>query len=514
MSFASQSELPQHLTALATLTQWHSNTSNKPLEVRLTITQGGIDTVNCLVTGSYTEAAPATYVQAATVAAYQLAQAGHFKGSFTVRINSVPGGQTVVKQTPLATPAEETAPEPQPTSSVSNDGLQLRAALLARGHHSGYSAEEVAQEEKERGITYTPELKFYRALVREGVVAERGQHQVLASPVQADFGASSIDSVPWRAPHTTDGTVQAVLNHSRWIEIAHDPDHLYAIDLAPGAQGTQGQVIARRRNEASVPVRVALSLAQFVTGDFTDSTQQASPARAGANLAQTIAWAGSVEAEPLPALLGWTQTPSAEDYRRLTEQTSQQGESAKAAPAQDAQKAHELGAEEASSQNRAPEGQASEEQTSTEKAPSDAPKEQGDKGQQAEQEETLQEQDSPAEEAPSPGVTALFTADYQVPTSAEDEELDDLADVDPGVAKVPSSPEQKLIADSFAALAFGGAEKRLAPEQDVDTASIPSIASQVKKVGLADAPLLTPIQKAPKEEGGFRAALRKLFGGN
>lgn len=103
-------------------------------------------------------------------------------------------------------------------------------------------------------------------------------------------------------------------------------------------------------------------------------------------------------------------------------------------------------------------------------------------------------------------VTSLFAAGSQPPQPQDD----DLDDVDPGVAKVPSSPEQKNIADSIATLAFGSQEER-DKYREVDTANMPSIASRVKKVSLADAPQQpAPVQRQ-QEEGGLRAALRKFF---
>lgn len=545
MSFASQSELPQPLAALARLTQWHADTSGQPLEVRFEVAAGNIVSVNCLVTGSYTVSAPADYVRSATVAVYELVRSGHFEGAYSVRINSVPGGQTVVKQMPQVTPAvEESAPEPaQPAAPVSHDGLQLRAALLARGHNSGYTTDEVAAEEKRRGITYTPELKFYRALVRNGVVAERGTHSVIASTNVADFGASTLDAMPWRAPQSTDGTVQAVLHHNLWIEIANDPDYLYAIDLAPGAQGVQGQVLARRRGEASVPVRVAMSLAQFVAGDFTDSPTASAPAPVAqqvapvAGLAQTVAWAGQVEPSALPGFLGWTLAPTAERYARILREIDpdavvEADEPSEDTEAQQSTEVVEPGAEQVEgtpvSTSPVPEGNVTAEGAGTDaEASTTAPESSTAKtstpetpAQDEAGEKNAAGENGSAPGAGSPGsagqnpapvtasysVTSLFAAGSQPPQPQDD----DLDDVDPGVAKVPSSPEQKNIADSIATLAFGSQEER-DKYREVDTANMPSIASRVKKVSLADAPQQpAPVQRQ-QEEGGVFAALRKFF---
>lgn len=550
MSFASQSELPQPLAALAHLTQWHANTSGQPLEVRFEVAAGNIESVSCLVTGSYTASAPADYVRSATVAVYELVRGGHFEGAYSVRINSVPGGQTVVKQMPQATPAvEEVAPEPaQPAAPVSHDGLQLRAALLARGHNSGYTADEVAAEEKRRGITYTPELKFYRALVRNGVVAERGTHSVIASTNVADFGASTLDAMPWRAPQSTDGTVQAVLHHNLWIEIANDPDYLYAIDLAPGAQGVQGQVLARRRDETSVPVRVAMSLAQFIAGDFTDSPTASTPAPAAqqvapvTSLAQTVAWAGQVEPSALPGFLGWTLAPTAERYARILREIApdavvEADEPSEDTEAQQSTEVAEAGAEQVEgtpvSTSPAPEGNVTAEGTGTDAeagttaTESSAPESSTAKTSTSEtpaqdeagEKNTTGENGSApgagspgsAEQNPAPvtassSVTSLFAAGSQPPQPQDD----DLDDVDPGVAKAPSSPEQKNIADSIATLAFGSQEER-DKYREVDTENMPSIASRVKKVSLADAPQQPAPAQRQQDGGGVFAALRKFF---
>ncbi|WP_237235455.1 SMI1/KNR4 family protein, partial [Rothia nasisuis] len=336
MSFDSRSELPPHLLALSSLTQWHANSQHRPLELRFTVHGITVENVTTAVTGEIGKTAPIAFTQAATVAVFELALADHFDGSYTVRINATPGGQAIVKQVPITAPTstEQAEPEPpEPITSVSDNGLRLRTALLGRGHASGYTPAEIAAEEKQRGFTFPPELKFYRMLVRNGVVAEVGGHKVIASTQHADFGASTLDSAPWKAPETANSTVQAVLNHSLWLEIASSPTHLYAIDLAPGATGVAGQVIARRRGEASVPVRIALSLADFVTGQLVKQDASAAspasqygagvaaaPASTHSTLAQTIAWVGNVEPAALPGFLRWDSEPTEARYRGVLEQ--------------------------------------------------------------------------------------------------------------------------------------------------------------------------------------------------
>lgn len=548
MSFDSRSELPPHLLALANLTQWHANASSHPLDVRFRVTHATVETISTAVTGAFGTQPPADYTRAITVAAYELAQGGHFRGSFDVRINATPGGQVIVKQIPVTGEPAETAQEETPAETaapVSHNGLQLRSALLARGHSAGYSPAEIAAEEKERGFTFTPELKFYRALVREGVVAERGNQQVFASAAQADFGAATIDSVPWRAPETTDGTVQAVLNHNLWIEIANDSEHLYAIDLAPGAAGVPGQVLARRRAEASVPVRIALSLAQFVTGDFTDS-QDAAPTPAtpaqGAGgkalLEQTLVWAGAVEALALPGFLGWTLAPGQKRYEAVMGVIDPAQLAAAKEPVGSAEPANApVQAGTPATQAGAPAVQESEAPLTGAGAPG------AGEGAEASAEPGAREV-TPAPAAPvvlasasaqksatlftsaetganaepvqseAPVLTVQDVENTPVPelphpaeaVSAEPTEAEPTGDLDLEV-KAPVSKEQQEIATSMATLAFGTKEERqgfVAP----DTGLMPTIASRAKKVSLVD-----PVEKTPEPEepSALRSALRKFF---
>lgn len=511
MSFDSHSELPPHLLALSHLTQWYSDSHQQPLDFRFTVHGTTVEAPVATITGALGTRAPADFAQAATVAAFELAQAGHFKGSYTVRINASPGGQAIVKQMPTAAPATEQdeAFQPSaPTQSVSNNGLQLRSALLARGHNSGYSPAEVAAEEKQRGFTFTPELKFYRALVRNGVIAEVAGQNVIASTPQADFGASTLDPAPWKAPEKTDGTVQAVLNHTLWIEIASSPTHLYAIDLAPGAQGTVGQVIARRRGEASVPVQVALSLADFVTGELVGqdaggsssapAAAAAPKATAGASaLAQTIAWVGTVEPVALPGFLGWTLAPTEARYRAvLAEIDPDSVAEPETAAAEEPVENHEVPAladeptptpANSSEPVIAPAAPVVIKSTTTSENASslfttpgaDEPTPESVATPEAETlpASSAQEQDeaasSPLSQAASAYAAAAFPNDLPVTTG---EKAQDIRDIDPGVARVPASPEQKNIANTIGTLAFGTPEERK-EYQSTDTDAVPSIAA-------------------------------------
>lgn len=558
MSFDSHPELPPHLLALSHLTQWYSNSHQQPLDFRFTVHGTTVEAPVTTITGALGASAPADFAQAATVAAFELAQAGHFKGSYTVGINTSPGGQAIVKQMPTAAPATEQDEAPRssaPTQSVSHNGLQLRSALLARGHNSGYSPAEVAAEEKQRGFTFTPELKFYRALVRNGVVAEVAGQNVIASTPQADFGVSTLDSAPWKAPEKTDGTVQAVLSHTLWIEIASSPTHLYAIDLAPGAQGTVGQVIARRRGEASVPVQVALSLADFVTGHLVgQDAGSGSPApataatpktTAGASaLAQTIAWVGTVEPVALPGFLGWTLAPTEARYRAVLAEidpnSAAEPETAAAEEPVESNEPLALADEptptpaNSSEPVVAPAVPVVIQSTTTsenasslfttpgadEPAPESVATPESDIEPEA---ETLpapsaQEQDeaasSPLSRAASAYAAAAFPNDLPVTTG---EKAQGIRDIDPGVARVPDSPEQKNIATTIGTLAFGTPEERK-EYQSTDTDAVPSIAARAKKVSLASAQAgpqqPTEENEQKQDDRSLRSALRKFFIGD
>ncbi|WP_237196061.1 hypothetical protein [Rothia nasimurium] len=572
MSFDSHSELPPHLLALAHLTQWHSEAHQQPLEVRFTVHNTTLDSVACAITGSLGAPPPADYARSATVAIYELARSGTFEGSYNVRINSSPGGQVIVKQMPLSPTSEHETehidtPVEDSGATVSNNGLRLRSALLARGHNSGYSPTEVTAEEKQRGFTFTPELKFYRALVRNGVVAEVAGQNVIASTPQADFGASTLDSAPWKAPEKTDGTVQAVLNHTLWLEIANSPTHLYALDLAPGAQGTVGQVIARKRGEASVPVQVALSLADFVTGNLVgQDAGSSSPVPAAtpapqasartSTLAQTIAWVGTVEPIALPGFLGWTLAPTEARYRTVLaeidpesaaepasgalEESTENTVEAALTPESDSDQtsvsepviapaapvvikstttsdnASSLFTTEGSAADSEPTQIPDPADEPLPASPAEVPSLQEESGDDVHPSEKPADDDtpSPLSRAASAYAAAAFPNDLPVTTG---EKAQDIRDIDPGVARVPASPEQKNIANTIGTLAFGTPEERK-EYQSTDTDAVPSIAARAKKVSLASAQV-EPQPPAEEDEQkqddrSLRSALRKFFIGD
>ncbi|MEX3610737.1 hypothetical protein VVR12_06790 [Rothia sp. LK2588] len=201
----------------------------------------------------------------------RLVDAGEISENCQLRLQTVPE--------PSTSPASQESPEsaaapvgdPGDLDSVvhvNNDGLAMRAALITLGHRHGYTDTELREVSTRAGESL-PEIRFFRSLVREGRVVQGDHENVVASPLQADFGAARFQqaemSLP--APSPTD-VVQPLLTHEGWVELAHDDHVLYAVDAAPGASGEIGQVIGRSATEPQVPYLVARSLGQFITGDW------------------------------------------------------------------------------------------------------------------------------------------------------------------------------------------------------------------------------------------------------
>lgn len=497
MSFDSHSELQPHLLALAQMNQWHTDKHQMPLELRYTVQEGTVTAVQTAITGDSNTPAPADYSQMVTVAVFDLAQSQNFSGSFAVRINTNPGGRdAIIKQTPLVNDSPQPQAAPQPSHNIYDEGLQLRSALLSRGHCSGYSPDEITAEEKERGFDLPPEVKFYRTLVREGLITQVNGQDVMASSPQADFGAAALDSLPWKAPATNNGAVQAVLNHRLWIEIAHSDSHLYALDLAPGPSGTSGQIIARPVGEASVPVQVASSLAHFVAGELLQDpasgrpTQETAPQESPQE--KTVAWVGCIDPIAFPALLGWAEIPAESRYRELVQGLTGVAPGAAESPSQD-------------SPTTAPTVATADDGTSR---PSKA----------SEDASTLfsgsRDMNEPGQEGQVFGREQDESASTQLDSLelAELKTEQDTEDFDPGIASAPISPEQKNIATTIGTLAFGTKEQR-EEYRATDTSPIPQLQIRGKKLSLTSA---SPGQVAAQREGrraesSLRSALRKFF---
>lgn len=157
-----------------------------------------------------------------------------------------------------------------------NDGLRLRQVLIDLGHGKGHRIRDIDDAETKRGGKTLPEVRFFHATVREGKVGEGPCGDIVASSLEADFGAELFGSTPVQlAPATPQDVVQPQLLNKNWVELAHDRENLYAVDLAPGAAGEVGQVIGRSIFAAEVPYLVAHSLSQFVTGDWVPAAYEA-----------------------------------------------------------------------------------------------------------------------------------------------------------------------------------------------------------------------------------------------
>ena len=205
----------------------------------------------------------------------RLVDAGEISENCQLRLQTVPE--------PSTSPASQESPESAATPvgdpgdldavvHVNNDGLAMRAALIELGHRHGYTDAELREVAARAGESL-PEIRFFRSLVREGRVVQGDHEKVVASPLQADFGAARFQQAELNlpAPSPTD-VVQPLLTHEGWVELAHDDLTLYAVDAAPGPSGEIGQVIGRSATEPQVPYLVARSLGQFITGDWVSPT--------------------------------------------------------------------------------------------------------------------------------------------------------------------------------------------------------------------------------------------------
>lgn len=572
MSFDSPSELQPYLLALTQMAQWHADDHQLPLELRFAVRKGAVGIIRTAITGDPETQAPASYTQLVTAAVMDLARTENFSGSFTVRINVTPGEQAIVKQMPLgANQAPQEAPaepeEPRQTVILA-DGLHLRSALLKRGHTSGYSSDEITAEERKRGFTFPPALKFYRTLVREGVITQIDGQDVRASNLQADFGASALEAganlhadfgasalgkVPWKAPATN--AVQAVLSHQHWIEIAHSDTHLYAFDMAPGPDGTTGQIIARRIGDYSVPVRVAHSLAHFVTGETTNVPVAEKPAEAPqpeTPFEKNVAWIGTVPPVALPSLLGWAEAPTNAQYR---ESHQERGGRVSASAKVDENDATTLLPTNPSSIPAVG-------VTTTEPIPPGESAAALFAGRPALNRQkpflTADTEPIPMYElrprrmanpssrvgrngaAPSaPGTPSMPSAPgasrrprhssrnphtrqgrHRVADVVQFEDLNsivesDIENLDSGIIYAPISPEQKNIATAIGTLAFGTKEER-EEYRATDTSQIPTLDARGRKLSLSSIPpakLADQDNDSKQADNNLRASLRKLFNG-
>ncbi|WP_188360173.1 SMI1/KNR4 family protein [Rothia aerolata] len=201
-----------------------------------------------------------------------------------------------------------------------NNGMALRTALIERGHRQGYTHEEVQAAEELRETL--PEVRFLRTLVREGAIAEGPYGEILASGLSATFGAEfATGALPedGQLPEEPEpSAVKTQLSNPGWVEIAHDSENLYAVDLDPEEGGAVGQIIDRPAHVAAAPFLVAESLSDFVAGvwteNFKDDAARLSTVVAGAP--ETVSGTAPVtppEPETIPEELATSQ-PSDLDF--------------------------------------------------------------------------------------------------------------------------------------------------------------------------------------------------------
>lgn len=169
---------------------------------------------------------------------------------------------------------------------VRNDALLMRKLLLERGHSVGYSVAEIDAEQQRRGMEFPPELRFYYALVREGVVAEGESGPVFAADIQAGTGAQNnvvddaarasgkpVPEMP--SPSATD-SVRPLFTAREWIVFAYsEVGSQFAFDLTPGPVGRVGQVVEFAAGELVPPRVVARSLTEFLNGELVSAEVRA-----------------------------------------------------------------------------------------------------------------------------------------------------------------------------------------------------------------------------------------------
>lgn len=303
MSFDSHETLPKFLSSLSQIALEHTQATGLPAHFEFAVQGGAVESVAFFesdgtpvhVDEAEPPVAPAPEVQF-VLAEAQATQELTEDGSYVVR--SSEGGSVTAFFVAAPAPADDVEADSGDLSAVAtapNNGLALLAALKKHGNTGGYSATEIDAAAKTLGVTFSPEIRFYRSNVKDGKVAEGPHGDVQASALDAEFGASSGND-PLPTPRPTD-LVQPLHSHKLWIEIAHDSAAHYAADLAPGAAGAIGQIIGRDNESTQPPQLVARSLADFVSGEWVDDETAASswvPA-APAVEAEPVVWSLSAE---------------------------------------------------------------------------------------------------------------------------------------------------------------------------------------------------------------------------
>lgn len=277
-----ESSTTPNLHTLTDLLEAYSRSSGNPAKAHALITSGELaDLALTHLDGAYiTEP---TLVQEFMTAVNDLIAAKALPADCDVRLETVQAEETQADETVTDEPAVASSfvQEPGNPGNLSavphahNDGMVLRKALLSHGHSTGYRVRDIDDAVTKRDGKTLPEIRFFRSTVREGKVAEGPHGDILSSDINADFGTKEFsDAATYLPAPTPNDVVQPKLAHKYWVELAHDAQTLYAADLAPGASGEIGQIIARSAMTAEPPYVVARSLSQFVTGDWVQGATE------------------------------------------------------------------------------------------------------------------------------------------------------------------------------------------------------------------------------------------------
>lgn len=272
-----ESSLTPNLQTLTDILEAYSRASGNPAKAHALITSGELgDLALTHPDGAYiTDPA---LVQDFMVAVNELIAAKVLPADCDIRLETMEVEPTSEEHATGDAAPENTEPfiqEPGNPGDLSavpyahNDGMTLRKALLSHGHSTGYRVRDIDDAVTRLDGKTLPEIRFFRSTVREGKVAEGPHGDIFSSDIAADFGRELFADAAVRLPAPTpNDVVQPKLAHKYWVELAHDAQTLYAADLAPGASGAIGQIIARSAMTAEPPYIVARSLSQFVTGDW------------------------------------------------------------------------------------------------------------------------------------------------------------------------------------------------------------------------------------------------------
>lgn len=302
MSFERHETLPKFLSSLSQIALEHTQATGLPAHFEFSVVSGEAGAVAFYEPdGSAvhtTEAEPPvapspevdfvlTEARATKEAMDDGAYAVQSSVDGTVTATFIPGA--IASDEPAANPGDLSAVAKAPTHA-----LTLLAALKKHGHTSGYGAIEIDKAAEKLGVTFSPEVRFYRANAKNGKVADGPHGDVVDSALDADFGAS-VGNDPLPVPRPSD-VVQPLRSNKLWIEIAHDDAAHYAADLAPGASGAIGQIIGRENESTNPPQLVARSLIDFVNGEWVDEeTAAASWTPSVAVTAEPSTWSLSAD---------------------------------------------------------------------------------------------------------------------------------------------------------------------------------------------------------------------------